>query len=1420
MKTLLAVLSATVAAAAFADTFTWTGAADAYWTNAANWMVSGDVATRAPGALRMADTDAMWAGMDADTDTVIFDGTGVNPEIGYIDLDGHLSVKTVIFRGADAPAYVFGKASATPTDASAQRLALPPSGSMTFEQTLGTPPTFTTGLRLVQGCKANTAATTILLVNDSAVEFDMGKSWGQPDRRDPTDGSAYYVYINFSGTGSFAFGSHSAPKDIFCAPTFTQLGSVRVYGTTGTCSYFTVDKADGSQMVFNLEENGVVSIKQHGWATFTAKSDVLFTGTGKFQTYDASTSMLSPTWSIASGKAVTIDCPFSVVGGNSQFWNLNGSNGKLVFTADMPDTSYSKPTQLRGGTLETARIGMAGDDSPLGTGTFFFGAGSRLAYIGAGETTDRTFCLTNFSTSVADTTARLSQRGTGDWTVGGVIDLVKPGKTDTLILENDTEFAATLANPLADGEGGMLAVTKTGTGTWTISGENTYTGATTLEGGTLALDASQTIASLVVNGEAALAIADGVTVTVSALSRTTGTLDVQMEDSGRLIVAGAEFGAAPAWITVNGGAANVQADGTISAADHTWTSTLDISAHGGIIPETATADDVVGITTDGEGEDPITLEAAAGASIKGLVQKTEADATVALAEGQTLSAALLAVEPTAGSLTIGENGTVGAFAVPGSLLTLDAGNPDSTLTIAAPFEKAGKTLSKTGEGTAVVALAAGEKATGSVAEGTLAFAAGTSSLAFGADEGGFANFSAEVDAGGTVQTVNWTSGSTSPLVLGGTSAEDHRVKVNSNNGRIDIRGSNTLLRVSTMAVRPATDALAVTSRVEISDGAYVALDGNNCINVGGYNRGSGSEAKYKVGRGELTVSNATLATSAFPSDSWQTQDHGIFLGNDWGPGIMRVEEGAVVTNRLVIGRWSWYGYPDLGTGAYYQYGGTARLDAQVGLGRYGYMEINGGQVDFTSATIGNFNANGGDYRGSGVLVINGGTVNSPNGFTLGASNNNNDHTLASVMYVAGGTVKCGQHLYFGNYNSANTIDNFTIAGGYFNIYYVTPYGNTNPIFLNMNGGQMEFSSFYGSALLRPGAVFYMNFNGGIWHPTTGANTTLSAGTNRVSRLTVYEKGLTFDSDGFNNSTLETTFQSAPGKGVWSVPLPEELRTKRLIGAPTVTITGDGAGASAVALFDSRKGVVTNVVVTSHGWNYTTATASFRFRECSACADVTCGLQDNVRGKLTFVSPVNGRTMTLKTIDGGTNGFAGVCVKSGKLIAGTAGAIPEGVELNLEGGTLDMKANALVFDSLSGTGGTLQGTATDGKLVVTTTNPGTGLKGVMFKDTAGTTVPLKQSCNGAWTVDVADLAAGKTVAVSGEFAFGEDATLTITGDVTQLDPGVKYDVFEATSGAFEGMPAWTNAADYPQWVLKKVGGKIRFSKPKGMLLLVR
>jgi len=109
-----------------------------------------------------------------------------------------------------------------------------------------------------------------------------------------------------------------------------------------------------------------------------------------------------------------------------------------------------------------------------------------LIYTGTGETSDRVMNLAGKNSTVT-----FDQSGTGLLKLTSTFVLSGYGAGKTVALKGDTagtgEIAGALVNPYDRAGKATTAVTKSGSGTWTLSGINNYTGPTLVTKGTLSL---------------------------------------------------------------------------------------------------------------------------------------------------------------------------------------------------------------------------------------------------------------------------------------------------------------------------------------------------------------------------------------------------------------------------------------------------------------------------------------------------------------------------------------------------------------------------------------------------------------------------------------------------------------------------------------------------------------------------------------------------------------------------------------------------------------------------------------------------------------------------------------------------------------------------------------------------------------------
>ncbi|MEQ3651105.1 autotransporter-associated beta strand repeat-containing protein [Hyphomonas sp.] len=166
----------------------------------------------------------------------------------------------------------------------------------------------------------------------------------------------------------------------------------------------------------------------------------------------------------------------------------NGASNQLQ-TLTGCNSSYSGSTVINGGILAVSCLQDGGANSTIGASSADASNlvldGGMLRYLGAGNSTDRTFTLG------ASLTSSLEASGSGavNFTNTSAIAFSSPASDQRLTLAGTNTDDNRLAALISNNGAGETSLSKTGTGTWILTNSNsTYTGVTTIIGGVLGVD--------------------------------------------------------------------------------------------------------------------------------------------------------------------------------------------------------------------------------------------------------------------------------------------------------------------------------------------------------------------------------------------------------------------------------------------------------------------------------------------------------------------------------------------------------------------------------------------------------------------------------------------------------------------------------------------------------------------------------------------------------------------------------------------------------------------------------------------------------------------------------------------------------------------------------------------------------------------
>ena len=187
------------------------------------------------------------------------------------------------------------------------------------------------------------------------------------------------------------------------------------------------------------------------------------------------------------------------------YGNSSNGGGSFVGTVVLSGNNNSYAGSIAA-FLGTVSFGASNN---LGTGNLYLGGttgqtpvggNSALKYTGTGDTVTNAIALLN--TTGTDT---INQSGTGLLKFTSNFTATGAG-SKALALQGSTAGAGEISGSIANNSvTNLTSVTKSGTGIWTLSGANTYTGTTTVSGGTLNVTGSLATGAVTVQGGGTLA---------------------------------------------------------------------------------------------------------------------------------------------------------------------------------------------------------------------------------------------------------------------------------------------------------------------------------------------------------------------------------------------------------------------------------------------------------------------------------------------------------------------------------------------------------------------------------------------------------------------------------------------------------------------------------------------------------------------------------------------------------------------------------------------------------------------------------------------------------------------------------------------------------------------------------------------------
>lgn len=267
---------------------------------------------------------------------------------------------------------------------------------------------------------------------------------------------------------------------------------------------------DSTNRLFTLGAGGGIIEVNNGAASFNNSGAIAFTGSGE------------RTLTLSGDDSGTFNPIIGNSGADATSLTKSGSGNWRVSGAN----TYSGVTTIAGGSLEVLSLANAGAASNIGSvattsaSNLLLTNDGALRFTGTSTSTNRLFSIDN-----SDVTIESSGSGSLSFTNTGAIGLTGTG-IRSLTLRGSSSADNTFTPVLGDQGANATALTKNGASKWILAGNNTYSGATTINGGTLAYGVNNALSdttTVVVNsGSAILDLGANRSDTIGGLSLVSG----------------------------------------------------------------------------------------------------------------------------------------------------------------------------------------------------------------------------------------------------------------------------------------------------------------------------------------------------------------------------------------------------------------------------------------------------------------------------------------------------------------------------------------------------------------------------------------------------------------------------------------------------------------------------------------------------------------------------------------------------------------------------------------------------------------------------------------------------------------------------------------------------------------------------------